>query len=488
MHRDRGRFEWGVLDEVVEFAEELGLQLVADLVHYGTPSWLPGSFADPGYPDAVAEFAGAFATRYRGRVRHYTPLNEPVTTASFCGLRGVWPPRLTGWPGWVAVVVPVVEGMARTTRAIRAADPDAVIVHVEAATNITTDDPAPRGPRRTAARRRLAADRPAARSGRSPIIRCAAWLIEQGADRQRLDALLADPAVPDVVGVNYYPDLTPRRLVSSGDDILQVSYDRGALGLREAVLAFRDRYGLPLAITETSIEGTDAVRGGWLRRLGRRGGPAPRRGRRPARLHLVAALRLRRLVVGRGRSERRGVRRRAPGGRLRRAGSGTLARRPAGGKVGVPAPDGAGATRGTRRRRARPDTDLRRLRVHAAVERRVAGDGAPDDGGLRRLLRRSVRASRRRPVLRVRVRRGDDGVAGVRGARIGRPGALALTRPGAREAPGRPSATSTGHRRSPRPRADSGCTSRWDTASRGITSGWPSPIRRSDRFATSGST
>ena len=262
--RDRASVEWGVLDEVVEFAEQLGLRLVADLVHYGTPSWLPGSFADPGYPDAVAEFAGAFATRYRGRVRHYTPLNEPVTTASFCGLRGVWPPRLTGWPGWVAVVVPVVEGMARTTRAIRAADPDAVIVHVEAATSITTDDPCLED---HAELLRgvgwLPTDLLLGRVGADHPMR--AWLIEQGADEQRLEALLADPAVPDVVGVNYYPDLTPRRLVSSGDDILQVSYNRGALGLREAVLAFRDRYRLPLAITETSIEGTDAVRGGWLR-------------------------------------------------------------------------------------------------------------------------------------------------------------------------------------------------------------------------------
>ena len=109
---------------------ELGLTVIADLVHYGTPTWLPESFADDAYPEAAAEFAGAFAARYRGLVDHLTPLNEPVTTASFCGLRGVWPPARSGWTGWTSVVVGIVDGLRRSIAAIRAANPDAVVVHL----------------------------------------------------------------------------------------------------------------------------------------------------------------------------------------------------------------------------------------------------------------------------------------------------------------------------------------------------------------------
>ena len=54
--------------ERLQYAGDLGLTIVADLVHYGTPTWLDDSFADIGYPDAIAEFAGAFAARYRGLV------------------------------------------------------------------------------------------------------------------------------------------------------------------------------------------------------------------------------------------------------------------------------------------------------------------------------------------------------------------------------------------------------------------------------------
>lgn len=263
-HVAPGRFDWDQLDAVTEYAvDHLGLTLVTDLVHYGTPQWLPGSFADPRYPDAVAEFAGALAERYRGRITHFTPLNEPVTTASFCGLRGIWPPRLTGWHGWTAVAVPIATGIARAAAAIRAAQPEARIVHVEAATQVRTSEPDLEPHRRQLtgigwlptdlALGRVTGDHP-----------MHDWLVRHGADPGRLEWLVAHPAPVDLIGVNYYPDLTPRDLTTVGGDVLQVTYDRGALGLREALLAFRDRYGLPLLVTETSVEGDDDRREAWL--------------------------------------------------------------------------------------------------------------------------------------------------------------------------------------------------------------------------------
>lgn len=264
VHTAPGRFDWSVLDLIVPYAtEQLGLDLVADLVHYGTPTWLPGSFADPGYPAAIEEFAGALAARYRGRLRAYTPLNEPLTTASFCGLRGVWPPRLNGWAGWTAVAVPLAEGMARATRAIRAADPDALIVHVEAATHVHTTE------RTQAAHvdllRHLGWLPTDLTLGlvdqQHPMYR---WLLARGASNERLQWLVAHPAIPDVIGVNYYPDLTPRRVVTVDGAPLQVTYNDGTDGLRAVLEAFSVRYGLPLAVTETSIEGDDQARSSWL--------------------------------------------------------------------------------------------------------------------------------------------------------------------------------------------------------------------------------
>jgi len=264
VHLAPGEFDWAVLDERVSFAvDELGLDIVADLVHYGTPRWLNGSFADPRFPDALAEFAGALAHRYAGRIRAYTPVNEPLTTASFSGLRAVWPPYRTGWDGWVSVAVPIAAGAAAAARAIRAEDPAAIVVHVEASTSVSTSS------LEHLAEAALLAD-----VGWLPTdlilgrVTTAhpmhGWLLEHGAVSADLDALAIEPVVPDVIGVNYYPELTPRRLHHVGDRVLQVAYDGGTRRFDQVLRGFAARYGLPLIVTETSIEGDDRTRSEWL--------------------------------------------------------------------------------------------------------------------------------------------------------------------------------------------------------------------------------
>ncbi|WP_062130678.1 family 1 glycosylhydrolase [Demequina aestuarii] len=264
IHTGPGQFDWESLDQVVAHAvDDLGLTLVADLVHYGTPPWLIDSFADDAYPAAIEEFAGAIASRYRDRLTHFTPLNEPVTTASFCGLRGVWPPARAGWTGWVSVVMPIAVGMARAIHAIRRAQPHASIVHVEAATNIRTDEPDLDDHARLLTEVGwLPTDLLLGRVDASHPMH--EWLLRHGARETELDWLSAHGTSPDIMGVNYYPDLTPRRLVNLEGQVVQVSYDRGARGLREALTGFHARYGLPLAVTETSVEGDDAIRARWL--------------------------------------------------------------------------------------------------------------------------------------------------------------------------------------------------------------------------------
>jgi beta-glucosidase len=263
-----GVYDWSELDERLRFATgDLGLTVIADLVHYGTPTWLDGAFADPRYPAAIAAFASAFAARYRGVVDHLTPLNEPLTTASFCGLRGVWPPALTGWDGWVTVTMSIVDGLRRTIAGVRAANPDAVIVHVEASTIYETADGSEGGAlaEHTALLAGigwLPADLLLGRVTDGHPLR--AWLIDHGASARSLDGFLADPPRIDLLGVNYYPDLTPRVIERVDGVIRQVTANRWAEGLEQVLRAAGDRYGLPMAITETSIEGDESTRRRWV--------------------------------------------------------------------------------------------------------------------------------------------------------------------------------------------------------------------------------
>src|SRR5579884_4153754 len=129
-----GQFDWAWTDQVIPYiVEDLGVEPIIDLVHYGCPPWMPRAFDDPRYPASVARFARAFAERYRHLVHWYTPLNEPHMTAWLCGHQATWPPYMRGERGYLRVAVQCARGMVRTVEAIREVDPDAVIVQVEAA-------------------------------------------------------------------------------------------------------------------------------------------------------------------------------------------------------------------------------------------------------------------------------------------------------------------------------------------------------------------
>ncbi len=258
----RGEWDWSWTDEVVDEANRLGLGLIVDLVHYGTPTWLEGSFTDPAYPDAVAEFAGAVARRYRGRVPSITPLNEPLVTASFVGLRGIWPPHETGEVGWSRVVVSLSEGIQRSIHAIRAAAPEMQVVHVEATHIWAADGDLGAEHQLLEHKNYLPTDLVLGRVGPRHELR--SWLIGNGIAAERLDALVAGMARPDVIGVNYYPELSARRLARYENKVVGVTFNAWTAGLETIVRGFADRYDLPILVSETAVEGDDDHRVNWL--------------------------------------------------------------------------------------------------------------------------------------------------------------------------------------------------------------------------------
>ncbi|WP_426518904.1 family 1 glycosylhydrolase [Diaminobutyricibacter sp. McL0618] len=258
-----GVFDWTWTDQVVAEAERIGLDLIVDLVHYGTPTWLEGSFTDPRYPDAVATWAEAVASRYRGRFSSITPLNEPLVTASFVGLRGIWPPHETGQSGWARVVVSVAEGIQRSIAAIRRVAPEMDVVHVEATHVWTIAGQALEDEHRLLeAKNWLPTDLVLGRVDHSHPLH--GWLVERGIDIERLSHLVAAGEVPDVIGLNYYPELSARELNTVGGDVVGVTFDAGGAGLEVLIRAFHERYGLPILVSETAVEGDDDHRIRWL--------------------------------------------------------------------------------------------------------------------------------------------------------------------------------------------------------------------------------
>jgi beta-glucosidase/6-phospho-beta-glucosidase/beta-galactosidase len=261
----RGEFDWRWTDEVIPYlVDELGIEPIIDLMHYGCPFWLRREFASDEYPEAVAAYAGAFAERYRSRVRWYTPLNEPIVTARFCGKRGLWPPYLRSDGGYVRILLQVVRGVEATAAALRAAQPDAVLVHVEAsglsrAARADLDSIAAEEQHRTYLPLDLVFGRV------DPGHPLFPWLVRSGASPDELGAIAESPARVDYLGLNFYPQWSTTQLfIDRRGRLAYRPVDQEGSGFATLIEDYAARYALPIIVTETSARGSEAVRARWL--------------------------------------------------------------------------------------------------------------------------------------------------------------------------------------------------------------------------------
>ncbi len=258
-----GVFDWSFPDAVMPFLREVGLEPIVDLMHYGCPLWLDGTFLNPSYPERVAEYAAAFAGRYSELARLYTPLNEPLVNAHFSGRSGLWPPHRRGSRGYTAVTLALTRGIALTVPALRAAQPDAVMVHVEAAQAVKGDETVPPDDLERARERQfLATDLVLGRVDDGHAY--TPWLLEHGASPDALAWHREHPVELDVLGVNFYSGLSCWRFSAATGRTVRHRFRGTAGDLGELLHRWDRRYARPLMVTETSEAGSVARRRRWL--------------------------------------------------------------------------------------------------------------------------------------------------------------------------------------------------------------------------------
>jgi dTDP-4-dehydrorhamnose reductase len=120
---------WSWSDRGLSRMRELHMKPIVGLVHHGSgPPHT--SLLDPAFAEGLAEFARAVAERYPW-VDGYTPVNEPLTTARFSGLYGLWHPHSRSAHDCVRILLNQCRAVILSMQAIRSVNPAAYLLQSE---------------------------------------------------------------------------------------------------------------------------------------------------------------------------------------------------------------------------------------------------------------------------------------------------------------------------------------------------------------------
>jgi dTDP-4-dehydrorhamnose reductase len=267
--------DWSWPDARMERLRALGLRPIVGLVHHGSGP-RHTSLLDSSFAEGLAEFAGAVARRYPW-VEDFTPVNEPLTTARFSGLYGVWYPHHRDVRSFVRALLVQCRATVLAMRAIREAIPGARLVQTEDFGRVASTPALAYQARYENRRRLLSMDLLCGLVGPAHPL----WheLRAAGAPADELRSFEGEPG-PDLIGLNYY--LTSDRLLDTRCDRYP-AHTRGGNGRHayadvEAVRASGGgiaghralldelwrRYRRPLAITEVQAACTREEQLRWL--------------------------------------------------------------------------------------------------------------------------------------------------------------------------------------------------------------------------------
>jgi dTDP-4-dehydrorhamnose reductase len=255
---------------------DLGIEPIVGLLHHGSgPRYT--SLLDEGFPLQLASYAASVARRFPF-LRHYTPVNEPLTTARFSGLYGHWYPHEQSDRAFVRSLLNQVWGTVLALGAIRRERPDAQLVHTEDLGHIRSTSDLRYQADFENARRFLGLDLLYGRVDRAhPLF---SFLRRAGATERELAAFRENALVPDLLGFNYY--VTGERFLDSrvegypghvigGNgraryaDVEAVRVCRqGLLGPGVLLAEAYARYRTPVAITEAHLAGHANEQARWF--------------------------------------------------------------------------------------------------------------------------------------------------------------------------------------------------------------------------------
>jgi dTDP-4-dehydrorhamnose reductase len=271
--------DWSWPDERLTRLRELRINPIVGLVHHGSGP-RDTSLVDHAFPEKLAAYARAVSQRFPW-LTHYTPVNEPLTTARFSGLYGHWYPHGRDAQTFARALVNQCRAVILAMRAIREINPSAQLIQTEDLGKTFSTRTLRYQAEFENERRWLTYDLLSGRLKRDGEM----WnyLRQAGIEEEELDWFIENLCPPDVIGLNHY--LTSERFLDErlsryplhthGGNNRHTYADveavrvcaEGTAGPRALMKEAWERYQLPIAITEAHLGCTREEQLRWLKEV-----------------------------------------------------------------------------------------------------------------------------------------------------------------------------------------------------------------------------
>ncbi|WP_157488232.1 family 1 glycosylhydrolase [Dyadobacter crusticola] len=271
--------DWRCTETKLQQIREAGMNVIAGLVHHGSgPRHV--NFFDGSFEEGLADYAVSVAEKFPW-IRYYTPVNEPLTTARFCGLYGHWYPHLCDELSCYKILLSECKATVMAMQAIRRVNPEAELIQ--------TDD---LGKTYSTPLLSYQAEFENERRWLSYDLICGTltpehlmWtrMVTVGIDPEQLHYFQVNHCRPSVAGFNYY--ITSERYLDenlhkydarthggngihaySDVEVVRVPYSE-PIGAGVLIREAWERFGLPISITECHLYSTREEQMRWLHQM-----------------------------------------------------------------------------------------------------------------------------------------------------------------------------------------------------------------------------
>lgn len=270
---------WSLTSQRLDQLRKHGITVIAGLLHHGSgPSFT--RLDDEQFPEKLATYARLVAKEFPW-IEYYTPVNEPLTTARFSGLYGIWYPHLSTDKDFALMLLNQMKGTVLAMQEIRKINPHAKLIQTEDLGKVYSTPLLKYQAEFENHRRWLGFDLLSGKVNKEhPLWQ---YLHYAGISDEQLQFLIDNPCAPDLIGFNYY--ITSERWLDENTSIYpehcaggngkHVYSDVEAIrihmnessGFKNLIREAWQRFEIPVAITEVHLSCFREEQLRWLKEI-----------------------------------------------------------------------------------------------------------------------------------------------------------------------------------------------------------------------------